>query len=271
MELLKFGIRSDVVIDKYLSSNDMDKDSKPVTYADVHRIKKSSNLEGYDENASEVKNVLSLMSDEGFRGFNFGRKFVMSLTPGDVEAKITETFGYFLLTYASPEMIKRFHDHPTAISIDGTHATNVVNFILISIIIFDCRGEGSPVFQALVENENQVFFSVTLKIVQHIAPTACMNVKTLLSDTSRTFVNSWREVINPNVLWSVCHWHLEKNWTKRIKNPEMLQDIKGLRHLAEEASEESTWAYFVTNYGPPWEPHLTSYMLSGTTEPSKGC
>eukprot|EP00094_Tigriopus_californicus_P012488 TCALIF_12073-PA protein Name:"Protein of unknown function" AED:0.26 eAED:0.38 QI:20/0.2/0.5/0.83/1/0.66/6/0/505 len=70
--LLSSGITSEVVIDKYMSINDLDPQSKPVTYDDIYRIKKSLNLE-------------------------------------------------------------------------------------------DRRGEGTPVFQALVENENQIVFSAALK------------------------------------------------------------------------------------------------------------
>ncbi|XP_059098236.1 uncharacterized protein LOC131892399 [Tigriopus californicus] len=234
VELLTSGIRSDVVIEKYLSTNDQDLHSKPVTYRDVYRIKKTCNLGGYDEKASEVKNVMNLLGDVAFHGFNFGKQFTMSSTiPEEIQEKVAETSGYFLLTYASPEMLKRFRDHSTIISIDGTHGTNSAKFVLISVLVFDRRGEGSPVFQALVENENQIVFSVALRVLNSIAPDACENVKTVLSDTSHTFINSWKEIINPNVLWSVCHWHLEKNWAKKIKNSDMLKDIKSLRLMAE--------------------------------------
>lgn len=98
----------------------------------------------------------------------------------------------------------------------------------------DDRGEGSPVFQCLVETENQSVFSSALRILKDIAPEACKSVKTLLSDTSHTFVNSWKEVINENIVWNVCHWHLERSWSKHIKTPDMLQDIKQLRLFTKE-------------------------------------
>lgn len=79
----------------------------------------------------------------------------------------------------------------------------------------------------------QVFFSAALKVLKAIAPHACANVKVVLSDTSHTFIDSWKEVIDQNVIWSVCHWHLERSWAKKIKNTEMFQDIKSLRQIAE--------------------------------------
>ncbi|TRY81022.1 hypothetical protein TCAL_15527 [Tigriopus californicus] len=137
VELLTSGIRSDVVIEKYLSTNDQDLHSKPVTYRDVYRIKKTCNLGGYDEKASEVKNVMNLLGDVAFHGFNFGKQFTMSSTiPEEIQEKVAETSGYFLLTYASPEMLKRFRDHSTIISIDGTHGTNSAKFVLISVLVF---------------------------------------------------------------------------------------------------------------------------------------
>ncbi|XP_059088130.1 uncharacterized protein LOC131884377 isoform X2 [Tigriopus californicus] len=134
--LLSSGITSEVVIDKYMSINDLDPQSKPVTYDDIYRIKKSLNLEGYDGKASEVRNVSNLLIDPSFRGFNYGKKFDVASMPEDIVGKVIETSGYFLLTYASPEMIQRFHDHPTIVSIDGTHGTNASKFVLITIVVF---------------------------------------------------------------------------------------------------------------------------------------
>jgi hypothetical protein len=91
---------------------------------------------GYDGKASEVRNVSNLLIDPSFRGFNYGKKFDVASMPEDIVGKVIETSGYFLLTYASPEMIQRFHDHPTIVSIDGTHGTNASKFVLITIVVF---------------------------------------------------------------------------------------------------------------------------------------
>ncbi|TRY75338.1 hypothetical protein TCAL_15601 [Tigriopus californicus] len=165
--LLTSGITPEVVIDKYLSTNDMDPDSKPVTYHDIYRIKKSLNLNGYDWKASEVRNVSSLLVDPSFHGFNYGKKFDMFSMSKDIADKVIETSGYFLLTYASPDMIQRFHDHPTTISIDGTHGTNAAKYVLISILMF-----GNYCIPSILNNFD---FEPVSKIAKNVAQNDIFN------------------------------------------------------------------------------------------------
>lgn len=103
------------------------------------------------------------------------------------------------------------------------------------VFFVDSRGEGTPVFQCLMESENKALFSVALSVFQSLAPDVCSEVRCILSDTSCTFINAWRETINVDVIWSVCHWHLEKSWSKHIKNPEMYREVKNLRYISSEA------------------------------------
>lgn len=245
-DLLRSGLRSDVVLERYFDSSNENSNSKPVTMADINGIINAYNLHGYDSKASEVQNVTAFMGDPSFRGFNFGKLFDMSAMPEDVKSKVVSTSGYFLLCYASDAMIRRFRNHPTTIAIDGTHNTNAAKYILITIMIFDSRSEGSPAFQCLVENENKSVFSDALRVLNALAPDACSNVKVLLSDSSHTFINSWRAVANSNVTWSACHWHLERSWAKHIKNPQMYQDIKNLRYITRSQDFSMEWTRIKT-------------------------
>ncbi|XP_059098651.1 uncharacterized protein LOC131892814 isoform X2 [Tigriopus californicus] len=232
--LIQAGIHPRVVLNKYFPADQESAHCKPVTSSDLYRIANNLNLHGFDPKLSEVTNVTTIMASQCFRGFNYGKNFHMNVLPENVQKKVIPTNGAFLICFANEQMLKTFRNHSTTISVDGTHGTCSAKYILLSVLVFDDRGEGTPVYQCLVETENQAVFSSALRILNDIAPEACASVKTLLSDTSHVFVNSWREVVNPHIVWNVCHWHLEKSWTKNIKTPEMLQDIKRLRLLTKE-------------------------------------
>lgn len=234
VDLLKSGLQSNVILDKHFAPNSEDRKSKPVTARDIYRLEKANNLQGFNSKASEVDNVTAIMGKPSFRGFNYGHSFDMSNVPENLRSKIVDTNGQFLICFASPAMLKRFSKNPVTVAIDGTHGTNASKFILISVNIIDSRGEGSPIFQCLVETENQLIFSAALRILKSLVPEACQKTKVLLSDLSHTFINAWKEVINPNIMWSPCLWHLEKSWTRHIQNSEMLQEIKYLRQFARE-------------------------------------
>lgn len=83
-----------------------------------------------------MENVTAIVSDSSFRAINYGTKFDMTALPEEIQQKVVDTGGSFLLCYMSDEMIHRFHQYPTVIAIDGTHGTNSSKFILISINIF---------------------------------------------------------------------------------------------------------------------------------------
>ncbi|XP_059097457.1 uncharacterized protein LOC131891806 [Tigriopus californicus] len=231
LNLLQSGLRHGVIIEKYFAPINDEPDHKLVVPADLYRIEKTANLHGYDHKLSEVANVSAMLLTPSFLAFNFGEKFSKTGFPHGLQDKLVETSGSFLLCYASEPMLQRFQRHPTVVAIDGTHGTNASKFIMISINVFGPRGEGIPVFQCLVQSENQAVFSVALQVLKSKVPHACAQVKILLSDTSHSFINAWRDAINSNVLWSVCHWHLEKSWTRKFTHNDMLNDIKGLRQI----------------------------------------
>lgn len=235
MNLLQSGIPTGVVLDKYMCPTEENAKSKPMTPADIHNIRRKSNVQGYDTKCSEVENLTALVMDPNFCGINYGNKFDMDVMPIEVRSKVVETGGKFLLCYATSEMIERFRENPTTIAIDGTHKTCGTGYHLVTVLAFDSRGEGTPVFQCLMESENKALFSVALSVFQSLAPDVCSEVRCILSDTSCTFINAWRETINVDVIWSVCHWHLEKSWSKHIKNPEMYREVKNLRYISSEA------------------------------------
>lgn len=60
----------------------------------------------------------------------------MDVLPLNVQEKVVETNGAFLICFADEQMLETFRNHPTTISIDGTHGTCSAKFILISILVF---------------------------------------------------------------------------------------------------------------------------------------
>eukprot|EP00094_Tigriopus_californicus_P011611 TCALIF_11216-PA protein Name:"Protein of unknown function" AED:0.45 eAED:0.45 QI:0/0/0/0.33/1/0.66/3/0/236 len=99
--------------------------------------------------------------------------------------------------------------------------------------LHDDRGEGTPVYQCLVETENQAVFSSALRILNDIAPEACASVKTLLSDTSHGNFNE----------------STKKAWTYFETN----YGIDGRQ------APIRAWARFATLGAPPHNLHIERY------------
>ncbi|XP_059083696.1 uncharacterized protein LOC131880975 isoform X2 [Tigriopus californicus] len=214
IQMLQSGLRSDVILDKFVPQS---ANSKPLTYDDVYRIRKACHrLGGTSEGrVSEVENVTALLAEPAFRSFNFGSKFEVMEFPADVTGKVVETSGHFLITWASAIMLDHFRAHPTIISIHGSAGTNSSKFVLISILIFDSNGEGCPILQALAENESQTVVSAALNVLKSLVPEACAKVTTILTDAHPTYINAWRELIHSDVVWSVVHWDGVKDGSKK--------------------------------------------------------
>lgn len=154
----------------------------------------------------------------------------------DVRQKVVETQGKFLVCYSTPEKITRFRENPTTIAIDGTHKTCGAGYHLVTVLVFggllilelnfillqnlsrlnlfflDSLGEGTLVCQCLMESENKALCSIALNELKSLAPEACSAVECILSD-----INAWREIISVDVIWSDCHWHLEKSCRSILK------------------------------------------------------
>lgn len=236
-QMLQSGLRSDVILDKYVP---MSANSKPLTYDDIYRIRKACNLIRSPEGqVSEVDNVTALLAEEAFRGFNFGSKFELAEFPAEVKNKVAETSGQFLLSYASPKMIDMFRANPTIISIHGSSGTNSSKFVLISILIFDSNGEGCPVWQGLAENESHSLVSTALKWLKSLNPEACLKVTTILTDTNPVYIDCWRELIHPDVAWSVVHWDgtTKHSGSKRKRKAVEVPEIEYSAHFREEGDE----------------------------------
>ena len=64
---------------------------------------------------------------------------------------------------------------------------------------------------------------------------ACEKVRVILTDCSHAFINAWNAVNGLGVLHLCCAWHLERAWTKNIREEGLLQALKKLRQQSNEA------------------------------------
>ncbi|TRY78846.1 hypothetical protein TCAL_08977, partial [Tigriopus californicus] len=66
-------------------------------------------------------------------------------------------------------MLKDFEEHPTLIFVDRTHGTNRSRFSLISILVLDSRGGGTPVMQVVGSSESRSVLAPAFCILKEIA------------------------------------------------------------------------------------------------------
>ena len=111
----------------------------------------------------------------------------------------------FIMTEKQKAM---YEEYPTVLMIDGTHGTNSSNFILVSGLILDSRGEGYPIFQAFVQSESRLAFETIFEILSKISPETIIRVKTIVSDMSKAFKTALHTSLSHNFRHVMCAFHL---------------------------------------------------------------
>ncbi len=91
-----------------------------------------------------------------------------------------------------------------------------------------CCGEGSPVFQCLIETENSTVFSAASQILQQLAPGTVQKVRVVLTDTSKSFSNIWKSVISAEAFHVLCKWQIEKRCRSPLFNLPLPYTICGM-------------------------------------------
>ena len=78
--------------------------------------------------------------------------------PDNIKGKIIKTpQNEDIIFIMTDNQKKMFENFPTVLMVDGTHETNSSNYILITGLIFDSRGEGFPIFQCFAKSETVSF------------------------------------------------------------------------------------------------------------------
>lgn len=223
-QLLIQGVQPQTILRKYfLTGANIDDTSdevdffkeKPVTWNDIYSLAKIHCNEGLEED--EVGNCLKLMSKSIFVGFNFKKVAPLRQIPPEISEKLHETPNdEVMIAVMSPSMRKRFREHPYLLGIDGTHSSNRSKYITVTLVAYDCRDEASPVFQCLIESENSAVLEVAFSILKKLEPEACDQVRVIITDCAKAFINAWRKSCGSNAKHITCAWHLHRAWAKTI-------------------------------------------------------
>ncbi|TRY78750.1 hypothetical protein TCAL_16694 [Tigriopus californicus] len=107
---------------------------------------------------------------------------------------------------------------PITLFVDSTHGTNQSKYCLISILVADSRGEGTPILQVLAESECKQTIMPAFEMLARLSPESVNKVKVLVSDLAPAFINAWKEVFPTS--------------------------------LVKHANKANGWEYFSQNYGP---------------------
>ena len=101
------------------------------------------------------------------------------------------------------------------ICVDSTHETNMYDFFLITVLIADEFGEGTPVAWAISNREDGC-------ILRHFSKNLHDRTKDLksivfMSDNAQQYWNSWSAVYGKNNTKTLlCKWHIDRAWRKAL-------------------------------------------------------
>ena len=110
---------------------------KPLGYNDVWRLKHKLDFAKFDlDEKDEVGNVFKLLEKEEFLGFNFDSVLKDCPNHKSVSEKKIIGIEQMILVFMSNEMRQKFRCHPYTLAVDGTHSTNSLKSILITILAF---------------------------------------------------------------------------------------------------------------------------------------
>ncbi|TRY80496.1 hypothetical protein TCAL_13162 [Tigriopus californicus] len=231
ISLLNLGLSKDTILKRYCNSHQFNTlDSKVTTLQDLRNLERIYVNSGLDRNKTDVENVRTFLERSNFRGFSFD-----GLTLGDFSIPVTLRSKQFktenqdtVIVYESNDMLKDFEEHPTMIFVDGTHGTNRSRFSLISILVLDSRGEGTPVMQVVGSSESRSVLAPAFRILKEIAPNSIAKVKVMVSDMNHAFMNAWEKAVPEfQIKHIVCSWHLLNAWKKKLlpQNSELYEKL----------------------------------------------
>ena len=101
---------------------------------------------------------------------------------------------------------------------------------IISFLFFpDARGEGTPICQALVKSESKEAVMPIISKLASLEPEACSKVRAITTDCSHAFANAWMAVMGTRIQVIHCSWHLQRAWTRNIREDGLLKALKNLR------------------------------------------
>ena len=200
-------------------------------YDDIYNI--GTKISEFDNKLDHKQNILTLLEDKSIRSFDLKSKLNVTFTFDFIcfLNHIILMHFYFIGIYDDKELQTNlkdkllpcdndfifimtetqqqiFADHPNTVMIDGTHGTNSSKFILISGLIYDARGEGYPIFQAIVKQETTAVIEAIFNTFSKTNPINFLKIKTIISDMSQALRTGIKNVIRHNYEHVLCGFHL---------------------------------------------------------------
>ena len=146
--------------------------------------------------------------------------------------------------YMSEEQRELFRKFPKHLMMDSTHKTNRHGLLYGSVMVLDSRGAGLPIMHYLVESESNSSVKPALQSLALLEPEACQRTKTCASDLNPVFIKQARSIINPNLRFIPCAWHIDRRWAARMKHLKPM--LKEVRDLRQETDIQEFWAKYET-------------------------
>lgn len=101
--------------------------------------------------------------------------------------------------------------------LDSTHGTNQYDFNLVTMMVVDDFGEGSPVAFMICNREDEVALTAFFKAIKARLPSNVpFRASHVISDDAGQYYRAWCAVFGPAEK-KLCTWHVDKNWRKAIR------------------------------------------------------
>ena len=106
---------------------------------------------------------------------------------------------------------------PDVICMDSTHGTNGYDFNLITVLVLDEYGEGTPVGWMICNSEDATALSLFMgKIKERFGD---IRTKVFMSDDAENFYKAWKSIFKvDDTRKLLCAWHIDKSWRKGLQN-----------------------------------------------------
>jgi hypothetical protein len=168
----------------------------------------------------------------------------------------------------SEENRKIFREHPESLAGDSTHDTNRAGLLLGSLMVYNDQGEGVSIMQSLFKTESATNVKWMFDTLLELEPEAFMKITSLTTDMNNAWKNALLSVLERDVNFIKCSWHVDEAWKKRM-DEEMFHEIRDTLRLEGTENgfhvqysllqekyrkrgtpaQKKAWEYFVDNYG----------------------
>ena len=169
---LQDGVSVDTILDHVrdkIGSNEISREHL-VTKQDIYNIKRKLNLKCIQKHTNDLTSVCAWVEELKSLPYNPILTFKLqgeNSFQGITGSLTQDTFLLAFQTEYQRNALQSFGNK--LVCMDSTHGTNVYDFLLILIIVFDDHGEGLPVAWAISNHENTIVLQEFLYAVKRQA------------------------------------------------------------------------------------------------------